>query len=126
MPSEDTGTDMSEMRKELDTVQVGASEELSEMQDASVGYAEEDYSEDIRYRVTMGDWGAMENETLYEEYFTDYPSAYATYKAICDDDDFLDHYDRSSVMVILWKAYRGYSQIFWEVIKRSIAYKDSE
>lgn len=132
MPQKDTGTDMSEMRDEMDTIQGDTSKRMSEMQDEIMGYnPDEDETEEsevrpeqANYRVVMADFGCDENDSLFIEYYADFQSAVSTFNKITADTEFIKHYDRINVMVKMEKSYRGLSQVFWEMIKQSIVYDD--
>ena len=71
MPQEGTGTDVSEVRSQMDAVQSDTSERMSEMQDEYLGYTEEDeievMPEQANYRVMISDYGCVENDDLYTE-----------------------------------------------------------
>ena len=128
MPSENRGVDLSALRSSLDAVQSDDAEDLSEMQDPVMEYAssegekEEIRPEDARYRVTVSDYGCVENETLAVDYFATYEDAVAMYEAHVIDEDFIKHHDKYDVWVILEKSYRGVSQIFWETIRKTVVY----
>ena len=126
MPPEDKGTDMSEMRGEMDTIQSATAEIMPEMQDESVGDTSYEEVTEAKYRVTMKDFGAMENEVLFVEYYDSYFVALKSFNTLSDDTEFIKHHDRAMVMVDLEKSYRGTSQIFWELIKRSTVYDDGQ
>lgn len=124
MPENDTGTELSEMRAQVETEQGDIAEGMSEMQDYVMGEAQEQEvnPEDAKYRVIMADWGSSDNRELFIDYFSDYTYAQATFDALCDDTDFIKAHDKKSVAVMLQKSYRGLSQVFWETIRKSTVY----
>ena len=126
MPQEDTGTDLSEMRSQVDTEHRDTAEDVSEMQDTFVGDSPYEEVQEARYRVTMKDFGCVENDTLFVEYYSSYQSALSTFYSLSDDTDFIRHHDKRTVFVDLEKSYKGISAIFWELIKRNTVYDDSE
>lgn len=126
MPDEDTGSDMSEMRTQVDTEQDAVAEGMSEMQDYIVGDTAYEEVTEAKYRVTMKDFGAMDNEVLFVEYYDLYPSAVNMFYKLSNATEFIKHHDRAMVFVDMEKAHRGTSEIFWELIKREVVYDDGE
>lgn len=126
MPDKDTGSDVSEMRTQMDAEQDAVAEGMSEMQDYIVGDTAYEEVTEAKYRVMMKDFGAMENEILFVEYYDTYLDALKSFNILSDDTEFIKHHDRPMVIVDLEKSYKGTSTIFWELIKRSTVYDDSE
>lgn len=126
MSPEDKGTDMSEMRNEMDSVQGTITETMSEMQDEFMGDTPYEEVTEAKYRVTMKDFGAMDNEVLFVEYYDLYPLALRMFYKLSEDTEFIKHHDRAMVFVDMEKAHRGTSQIFWELIKREVVYDDGQ
>ena len=130
MPKEDTGTDLSEVQSQLDTEQMDYAERMSKMQDAVMGHPQNEEEteepevtpEQAYYRVIMADFGCVENDTHFIDYFSDYYNANAVFDSLCDDTEFIKYHDKPSVTVELQKAYRGLSQVFWETIRKPIVY----
>lgn len=122
MSSENGTTDVSEMRENVDPVQIGVAENVSEMQEYPMEYTEEK-PEDIKYRVVMADFGySNDNDTLCVEYYSNFDDANADYDAMTEDKDFIKHHDQTAVIVMLDKCYRGMSMIFWETIRKAVVY----
>ena len=128
MPSDDNGTELSEMRASVDPVLGEDAEYLSEVQDTAVEYPSETeikgeiHPESANYRVTVADYGCVQNDVLAVDYFARYEDAVAMYEAHIEDEEFIRHHDKYDVWVILEKSYRGMSQIFWETIRKSVVY----
>lgn len=128
MPDKDTGIDVPEMPPQVGPQQDDSAEGMPEVQDYTLGYTESSEitrPEEVNYRVTMKDFGCVENDTLFIEYYRDFYSALGRYDALCDDESFIKHHDKPSVFVDLERAVRGYGQVFWELIKRNIVYDDN-
>lgn len=123
MSPNDTGTDMSEMRNEMDTIQGEVSEGMPKMQDTFMGESPYEEVTEANYRVTMKDFGTDE-EILFVEYYATYKTALSTFYSLSDDTEFIKHHDRAMVVVDLEKSHRGTSTIFWELIKRNVVYDD--
>ena len=126
MPDKDTGSDVSEMRTQMDTEQDAVAEGMSEMQDYIVGDTAYEEVTEAKYRVTMKNFGATENGVLFVEYYNTYPSALYRFYSLSDDTEFIKHHDRTMVLVDLEKSYKGTSTIFWELIKRNTVYDDGQ
>ena len=129
MPQNDRETDLSEMRNGVDPVQSQVPEELSEMQEPFVGYTQKDpEAEAVRYRVMMADHGCSKHsdDLLFLDYFSDYEVATTLFDSLCDDTDFIKHYDSECVEVVLQMAFRGLGQVFWETIRKSVVYDDKK
>ena len=86
MSTEDNGTEMSEMRSSMDTVQSDVADVLSEVQESVVVVPSEAQA---KYRVIMYPYECEETEWLYKEYFQDIYTARSMYDALCDDRDFV-------------------------------------
>lgn len=115
------------MRSQMDPVQVGNAKDLSEMQFEIMGNDEDPQEmnpEDVRYRVLMSDLGRSkaEDDLLFLDYFSDYEYANSVFDSIAEDTDFIKHYKRDCVEVLLQRAYRGLGSIFWETIRKTVVY----
>ena len=126
MPEEDTGTDVSKVQSQVDTEQMDDAQRMSEMQDTFMGDSPYEEVTEANYRVTMKDFGCVENDTLFVEYYSSYQSALSTFYSLSDDTEFIKHHDKRSVFVDLEKSHRGTSEIFWELIKRNVVYDDGQ
>ena len=128
MPSNDTGTDVSEMRTQVDSVQVLDAEDVSEMQKSFMEYDEEEPQvrelppERARYRVKVEDYGCVQNDVLAVDYFDRFEDAVEMFEARMDDEEFIRHHDRPNAWVVMEKSYRGLSQVFWEVIRKVVIF----
>ena len=126
MPEEDTGTDLSKVQSQMDTEQMDDAQRMPEMQDTFMGDSPYEEVTEANYRVMMKDFGAMENEILFVEYYSTYQTALSTFYSLSDDTEFIKHHDRAMVVVDLEKSHRGTSTIFWELIKRNVVYDDGQ
>ena len=119
MSQENIGTEMFEMRKDLDTVQSDIPEDMSELQDADLVQNEEiERPEETRFRVILFD---SDDHTYQLDYFNDYSSAMDVVNSILNDDEFVTRMGKIFI-VQLSEAHRGRGQIFWEVISQGTIY----
>ena len=123
MSSEDNGTEMSEMRGDVDTVQGDPAEGVPEVQESFVAYPQEE--ETMRFRVRMYTFGSSPKDTLYLEYFYGYDDALKVYNEICDDWRFIEAYGKFA-MVEVEEGHVGRGEIFWETVLKSMLYDESK
>lgn len=123
MSSEDNGIEVSQMREGVDTVQGDVAEGMSEVQVTYMVHPET--SEEARYRVRLIDYQQIGKPILYLEYFADYLNAETRYEELCEDRAFIKHH-KDDIMAEMQMAYRGWGELFWETIKSSVIYDDSE
>lgn len=126
MQAEDNGTEMSEMRNDMDSVQSETAEGMSEVQEYDMVYTQEIQDpQKVKWRVRLMDYQQIGTPVLYLEYFENYADASARYDDLCNDKMFIKHHE-DDVMAELQTAHRGWAEIFWETVKSSIVYDESK
>ena len=126
MQAEDNGTEMSEMRSDMDTVQSDPTESMSEMQESDMVYTQEIQDpQKAKWRVRLMDYQQIGTPVLYLEYFEYYEDASARYDDLCEDKLFIKHHD-DDIIAELEMAHRGWAEIFWETVKSSVIYDESK
>lgn len=126
MQAEDNGTEMSEMRSSMDTVQSDPTESMSEMQESDMVYTQEIQDpQKVKWRVRLLDYQQIGTPVLYLEYFENYEDASARYDDLCDDKSFIKHHE-DDIIAELEMAHRGWGEIFWETVKSSVIYDESK
>ena len=126
MQAEDNGTEMSEMRSDMDTVQSDPTESMSEMQESDMVYTEEIQDpQKVKWRVRLLDYQQIGTPILYLEYFDNYGYALERYNELCEDKQFIKHH-KDDVIAELETAHRGWAEIFWETVMSSVIYNDAE
>lgn len=126
MQTEDNGTEMSEMRSSVDTVQGDLAESVSEVQESDMVYTQEIQDpQKAKWRVRLMDYQQIGTPILYLEFFETYEDALARYDDLCDDKMFIKHH-KDDIMAELQMAHRGWAEIFWEDVKASVIYDESK